>query len=640
MAMGIYGSLGHFNEQDLHLVRSMLRHRGTNDYIVSRGPNIRLAYRSTRAECAVDANDDVPLVYAGLITNVPELAAAVGSDRDDTSEPTIRQVLWALYCRFGIGAFERINGTFAIALADTESQSLLLAVDRWAARPLCFAKLERGWLFASEAKALFAAMDAPPHLDLGVLAHVAATKYLPLHKTLAREVQTVGPGEYVRIHLEASHASTYSPLRVHVDRGTSETACIARLERCLLEAARRLIGSQSRIGIGLSGGLDSTLTLGAVRAVAPTAEVFTYTAAFHCDEPVLAQAREAARHFATHHCEIVIAPEELPDLLPELLWCMEDPVAREEMIVYHVLAQRAAREVPIVLYGHMADLLFGGMPRHLLIKMAADWRVVRGSMLEFYDFTQSGKRPRSVVGRLLVAAYLRGNPIQAPSPLGEFEIAPGKHASADGPEALNEVLLHSLACPSEIGAIERIHAWAGVEFASLFHDRDVANCAFSIPSNMKIRGQVRKHVLRAAARKFLPDAFARRPKDLIRIRRDAPLSPVLAQLRDDLLPSSCVRARGLFNPEYVDEIFSRAAKPGCTDAVFYHLWTLLLIELWCRAFGDVGARARVDRLSRSESLTSSDSGVSGIGEEPLPNSAGRASALAASALASGSAAIP
>src|SRR5690606_18423642 len=263
--------------------------------------------------------------------------------------------------------------------------------------------------------------------------------------------------------LDSSHAISYSPLRVHVDREASEATCVARLEQHILEAARRLIGTRARIGIGLSGGLDSIVTLGAVREVAPGAEVFTYTAAIHPQDPVLARAREAARHYGTQHREIVIAPEELPVLLPELLWRMEDPVAREEMIVYHVVAQRAAREVPIVLYGHMADMLFGGMPRHMLIKLATDWRIVRGSMLEFYDFTQSGKRPRSIVGRLLVAAYLRGNRVQTPSPLGEFEMAPGKHASADGPEALNEMLLRSLAYPSEIGAIERIHAWAGVE---------------------------------------------------------------------------------------------------------------------------------------------------------------------------------
>lgn len=594
MVTGIYGSLGNIGEQDMQSIRSMLRHRGTSDYLVSREPNIRLACRSACEALVSDGSHDVPLVYTGLITNVPELAVAVGHRSDDTSESTVRKVLWALYCRFGHQAFERINGTFAIALADGESQSLLLAVDRWAGRPLCFAKLDRGWVFANEAKALFAVMHEPPHLDLGVLAHVAATKYLPLHGTLAREVQTVSPGQCVRIHLDASHAISYSPLRMRVDRGASETTCVARLKGHILEATRRLIDSRGRIGIGLSGGLDSVLTLGAVRAIAPTAEVFTYTAAFHKSDPVFAQAREAATYFSTLHREIVIAPQELPALLPELVWRMEDPVAREEMIVYHMIAKHAAREVPIVLYGHMADMLFGGMPRHMLMKMAINWPIIRRPILELYDFTQSGKHPRSIVGRLLVAAYSRGNRVEPPCPLGEFEIGPNKIAAVDGVEGFNETLLRSLEHPSEIGAFERIHAWAGVEFGSIFHDRDVANCAFSISSKMKISGHIRKYVLRAAARDFLPDVFAHRPKDLIRIKRDERLMQVMIQLRDDLLSSRRVRARGLFDPEYVDELFARAAKPGCCDAIFYHLWTLLLIELWCRSFGGAEARAYSD----------------------------------------------
>jgi asparagine synthetase B (glutamine-hydrolysing) len=198
------------------------------------------------------------------------------------------------------------------------------------------------------------------------------------------------------------------------------------------------------------------------------------------------------------------------------------------------------------------------------------------------------------MGHLLVAAFSRGTRVEPPCPLGEFEIGPKKIAAVDGVEGFNESLLRGLEHPSEIGAIERIHAWAGVEFGSIFHDRDVANCAFSIPSKMKIRGHIRKYVLRAAARDFLPDVFAHRPKDLIRIKRDERLMQVLIQLRDDLLSSRRVRARGLFDPEYVDELFARAAKPGCSDAIFYHLWTLLLIELWCRSFGGAEVRAYSD----------------------------------------------
>lgn len=593
MIMGVYGGLG-IDEAELDEVRSMLQHRGAHEHVVAREPGIFLACRSNAQD--PEADSDAPLVYAGTITNLREPAVAadyalpedlpLDSHHDRASPSVVREVLWALYRRYGADAFERINGAFAIAIADTESQSIVLAVDRWGARPLCFVKLTRGWLFANEAKALFAAMDEPPQVNLNVVAHVAATKYLPLHGNLAREVQVLGPGECVRLQRDSINVRSYSPLRLRIDIAESDAARVARLERALLDAARRLVGSRQRIGIGLSAGLDSVLTLAAVRAVAPNVEIFTYTVAFDTNSPVLAQAREAALHFSTQHREIVVAADELPELLPELLWRMEDPVAREEMVLYYLIAQHAATEVPLVLYGHLADMLFGGMPRHMLIKMATDWRIARRTMLEFYAFTQSGERPRSYGGRILVAAYQRGHRVEPPRPLGDFALESNADAMATGAETLNEILLLGLARPSEIGALERIHAWAGIEFGSLFHDREVSNCAFSIPSAMKIQGRTRKHVLRLAARSFLPEAFARRPKDLVRIKRDEALAQVLLNLRRDLLSPDSVRARALFDPRTVDELFRRAAKPGSSDTVFYHLWTLLLVELWCRTFAD------------------------------------------------------
>jgi asparagine synthase (glutamine-hydrolysing) len=583
MVMGIYGSLGEIDQAAMGRVRSMLQHRGSHEHVVLREPGIFLACRNETPPSA--AGGDVPLIFAGTITNLLELAVAsdyaLSGDAhlDDASPSDARNVLWALYRRFGAEAFERINGAFAIAIADTETQSIVLAVDRWGSRPLCFVKL-------------FAARDEPPRINVDVVAHVAATKYLPLHGNLARGIHTLGPGEYARLQLDTSQVRSYSPLRLRIDTAESDATRIARLEHELLAATRRLVGSRPRVGIGLSAGLDSVLTLAAVRAVAPAVEIFTYTVVFDANSPVLTQAREAARHFSTQHREIVVTAAELPTLLPELLWRMEDPVAREEMVLYHLIAQHAAAEVPLVLYGHLADMLFGGMPRHMLIKMATDWRIVRRSMLEFYAFTQSGERPRSNVGRLLVAAYQRGHRVEPPRPLGDFALERNIDAMTMGAEALNEILLLGLTRPSEIGALERIHAWAGVDFGSLFHDREVANCAFSIPSAMKIRGRTRKHVLRLAASKFLPETFSRRPKDLVRIKRDEVLAQVLVDLRRYLLSPASVHARALFDPEYVDELFNRAAKPGCRDTVFYHLWTLLLVELWCRAFGDSKTHAR------------------------------------------------
>jgi len=578
---GIFGCLGSVRDRDLELMSVSLAHRGASEYSLTRANRIRLACRTNQSAVG---GSEIPLVYAGRILNRTELASLLGRPEPPATHAGDRQLLWDLYCQFGASGFERINGAFAIALA--ESCSILLAVDRWAVQPLYFVQTGDAWLFASEYKALLAARPEKGELDPSVADFVSATKYLPIQRTLEASIRAVGPGQWVRIHARAAEAGSYSPFRLDARADAAEDDCARELRQCILDAAKRLVEPYDRVGIGLSGGLDSVLTLGVVRHVAPSLPIYTYTAAFHPDDPVFAKARRAAQHFGAVHRDIVIDAGDLARLLPEVIWRMEDPVAREEMLVYHLVAQRAATEVPIILYGHMADMLFGGMPRHMLIKLASDLRFARGALLQFYDYTQSGKRPTGLLGRLLVAAYSRGHHIQPPRAVACERSLQTKSIALAAAEPLNAALLSGLDYPSEISAIERLHAWSGLELGSIFHDRDVAACAFRIPGHLKIRGRSRKHILRVAAQGILPAEFAERSKDLIRIKRDERLHGVVQQLSNQLLSPEALRKRGLFDADEVRSLCELVARGRYPSQAFYHLWTLLLIELWCRSFVD------------------------------------------------------
>ena len=88
-----------------------------------------------------------------------------------------------------IHAFERIDGSFAIALFDAHSDCLVLAADRWGSQPLYFAAGRAGWTFASEYKALLGDEAPAPALDVAVAAYVLANKHFPAHRTLLSNVQ-------------------------------------------------------------------------------------------------------------------------------------------------------------------------------------------------------------------------------------------------------------------------------------------------------------------------------------------------------------------------------------------------------------------------------------------------------------------
>jgi asparagine synthase (glutamine-hydrolysing) len=586
--VAIYGIIGGAAERsELEAIGRRLRHHGEHELVWSPAPGVLLGWRSDAAAPGDAAGPPrAPLVFAGSILNRQELAASLGRDAGDGSVAADASLLWDLYRAFGADAFARVNGQFAVALADPDRGALVLTVDRWAARPLYFVSAGGRGAFASEYKALLALGDVPARPNLDAVNCLQATKYLPAGQGMLVDVPPVAPGGCATLRPDGWRASLYPPLELKVAAEMSEEEHAAELREALLAATRRLVEGVDPIGIALSAGLDSTATLGAVRAVAPDRPVHTFTASFHADDPDLRLAAEAARHFGTVHQEIILRAEDLPRLLPEMVWAMEDPVAREEMVVYQALTAEAAKKVPLVLYGQMADKLFAGMPRHLLVKVASELPLVRGSLLAFYDYTQTGAMRPSLLGKLLVAAYYRGRRVPPPQVLGAPVRSDTKSLELVAAEPLNATLLAAAKMPTEVAAMERLHSRVGLRYGSIFHDREVAECAFRIPDRLKIRGRTRKYILRRATEGILPPALAARPKGLIRMGRDRRLVEVIDAMADELLAPEAVARRGLFDPREVARLRRAPVAGRYRDDQFYHLWTLLLTEIWSRTFLD------------------------------------------------------
>ena len=559
-------------------------------------------------------------MFAGSILNREELARLIGRSSTGNGYDDDVKLLWEIYLKFGVDGFAEINGQFALALFNPSDQTLLLAVDRWAARSLYFAPYANRVAFASESKALMTLDDVPARANLTAIDYLQRSKYLPPGRGPAADLYPVAPGSWVRLRSDGWEAGAYRPMQLEIRSGASEETIAGELRDTILAATSRLVRGGEPIGLALSAGVDSTLTLGAIRAVEPKAEIYTFTASYQRDDPDLVLAAEAARYYGTIHQEIIVSPDDLPRLLPELVWAMEEPVAREEMVIYQLIAREAAKRVPLVLYGNMADKLFAGMPRHLLVKAASELPWLRTPIADLYDYSQMGTMPRTLLGKLLIALHYRGKQVRPPHVLGTTPTTGDKSLKIASTEALNASLLGSLKYPTEVTAMERLHSWEGLRYGSIFHDRDVATCAFRIPGALKIHGRSRKYILRRAAEGILPSRFAARPKGLVRIARGQQLMRVVDVMANELLAPDAVERRGLFDPQEIARIRRLPPSGRYADDHFYHIWTLLLTEIWARIFLD-GRAARDPMsgpLSRSSPawpsgtvLTTTDYSVSG-----------------------------
>jgi asparagine synthase (glutamine-hydrolysing) len=587
----IYGVFGESDARELDAMGSRLAHRGLLSRVWTPAEGVWFGIRV--ADVASDeACYGGPINFHGAIENRTDIAALCGlSHPDRVSDASL---LLELYHRFGPDGLGHVSGQFAMALWDAAARCLILARDAWSICPLYLSRTGDRYLFASEYKALLAVDAVPTSPDREAIQHMQRTRYLPRQATCLAAIRPVPGGTWLVLGRDGGRSGDYRRLAVDI-RARSRREHAIRLRAALVTAARRQTGHHDRIGVALSTGVDSAIALAAARQAAPHKEIHSFTARFMPDDQDLEAAAGLARRFGSLHHEVDLKTANLPELLPRTLYHMEDPVGGEEFVCFAAVAREAARHVTLLLTGHQSDVLFGGMPRHHLLDLAARLPLLAKPLMELLNYTQSGIAARSALGRALVAWSGKGMQLEPPRVIGIVGEASGIDIDLHGAEPLTRYMCNRLLGRGDgFAAIERVHAAVGLPMTSPFFDSDVVRCAFQIPDRLKIRCGRQKQILRDAGRGLVPDKFLDRRKMLIRLDHGRELADVLEELADELLGDAAVRARGLIEPAYVARLRQHLSAGTCVAARLGRLWSLLLLELWCRIFVDRRGASAID----------------------------------------------
>ncbi len=596
----IFGILGSHDPGELSLLGERLAHRGSRHVEWRPAPEISLGFRSGPDPLPCRPAE-LPLVLDAHINNASELAALADVPKD-APPPSPAELLGTLLAREGTAAFRHLRGPYAVAWWDAEHQQLTLACDFCACRSLLYTLSGGRLVFASEIKALLPFVPTPPRIDRTTLQRALATHTPRGNATCFLDIRPVPPGHWITFGaqpcdgggkewVQVASGRVWEP-RLEIRR-RSDAACIRDFRETFLSAVDRQVSVAGRVGIALSAGVDAASVLAAIRHVAPKIEVRSYCVGLGSEDPELAGGAEVARHFGSGHRSLVIDPEDLPDLLETFVWHVEEPVGREDVLSPFLCARAGEGEIDTLFGGYWSDALLGGMPRHRLILLARAIPPLRRGLLDVFRYSRLGLSPRTRTGRALLHLAFRGavHPpvrVHGAQPLEEDAGLAAETAAFgnDSPEPLSEFLYRALLLDCGKMYFDRVHAAFGVALNSPFFDPEVIACSLRMPDHLKIRGRVRKLVLREALRDLLPPAIAKRPKSLQRVRNDLALADVFERLAARMLDPETVRRRGLFDPDHVARVCRREPGAPYPRAQFYRLWSLVLCEIWCRNLVD------------------------------------------------------
>ncbi len=363
-------------ETRLRAMQARLRHRGPDGEGVAFDACAALAHtrlalldREGGAQPMVSPDGRHVLVYNGQVYNYRELREEL-RDRWTFRTNSDTEVVLAAATSWGPACLERLNGMFAFFLWDRERGHGFAARDRLGVKPFVYRHADDEFLFASEAKAILAALPGRPRAHReAVLEYLVAPCFSGVERPMFEGLEHLPAGHWLEISAEGLRVERWWDYRLTGEVGGDPDEAAGELRARLETAVRRSLAADVPVGLFLSGGLDSTF-LAALARPKPLSftiqfegqEKYDYAHSLIVTSDDTPFARMAAAELGLEHR---IVPVERAGLLADLdaLAAVNDalPAWEQEFAQYH-LSREAARHRKAVLVGDAADETHFGYP--------------------------------------------------------------------------------------------------------------------------------------------------------------------------------------------------------------------------------------------------------------------------------------
>lgn len=589
------------------------------------------------ADAGGGMREGLTLVYNGEIYNYRELRKELIAAGHHFRTETDSEVLLHLYERDGLSMLNRLNGIFAFAIHDARAEgrpegvergALFLARDHLGVKPLYYTQTSRGFLFASEIKAVLRDESVSRSIDPQALHEMLAYLWTPAPRTMLTEVRKLPPGSALVVSGGRVRKcwSYYTIPYAGVVDTRSEQDVADELRARVFTAVERQLVADVPVGAFLSGGLDSSAVVAMMRRAWPDQRITCFSIGFGRGVEMdgnpsdLPYARLAARHLNVDLHEIVVEPSAIKRL-DEMVYLLDEPQADPAPLNALLIAERArAMGIPVLLSGAGGDDLFSGYRRHRALTMEHWWswlpQPARNALQRAANAATSGKMggQGSVAGRRIAKLFAHaGEPedrrlvsyfwwstehlrrslytpafaetvrnFDTAAPLlGSLQQIP---AESDPLQRMLYLEARHFLADHNLNYTDRAGMAVGVEVRVPLLDLDLVNFATRIPARLKQQGSIGKAIFKRAMEPCLPHEIIYRPKSGFGAPLRRWLRSELREVVDDTLDPAVLKRRGFFDPAAVSRLIE-LDRSGAVDGS-YTVFALMCFELWCRRFVD------------------------------------------------------
>lgn len=304
--------------------------------------------------------------YNGEVYNYKELREELSIIGHYFKSKSDTEVILAAWKEWGIEALRRFKGMFAMAILDRSKERIYLARDFFGIKPAYFCKWENGWGFGSTINSLKmlngvsrekCPQNVYEYLRFGISDRDKQTLYKDIFQVL--------PGTVIEFNiksLELIKEHKFWQLAPVIDTKISFEDAVIKTRELFLQSVKLHMRSDVPVGAALSGGIDSSAIVCAIRHLYPENEIHAFTFVSEDEK----KSEEKWADIVVDHTSAIahkIKPKS-SDLLNEidsLSEAQEEPYGSTSIFAQYKVYEAAKQNgIKVMLDGQGADELLGG----------------------------------------------------------------------------------------------------------------------------------------------------------------------------------------------------------------------------------------------------------------------------------------
>ena len=543
------------------------------------------------------------VVFNGEIYNYRELRSELQIAGEIFQSASDTEVLLIGYRKWGRQVVDKLRGMFAFAVWDDYRQILFIARDRIGIKPLFYAPLEKGIVFASEIKAILCHPRVDKELNKVAVDSYLELGYVPGPDTIFKNIYALKPGfwlKYKRNSLEINQYWTPDFSQASVQK--KEADLIEELDHKINDAVRSHLIADVPVGAFLSGGVDSSL-VAAVAQKQMAEPVQTFTIGFSGGGDERAFAATVAKHIGSNHQEALVTPN-IINKLPHLIKHLEQPLFDNSTLPTYLVSQFARTKVKVVLSGDGGDEPFAGydwtrfalaMPNLPLKWSPSGWQWA-------YEKGASGLIKKLVydIGHSGNARYLRRITVSNEYRQWLYTSDFMDQISNENSPLIEKMLQTAQVCderdrfiyadlcaylPEDVlFKVDRMSMANSLEVRVPLLDHCLLEWILQLPIGMRFRRGQGKYLLRKLAGRYLPPLILKGRKQGFTVPMGRWFRGELCDTVRRLFNSEGFRQRNVIRPQAALQLLNMHCSKRYD--LSHRIWSLIILETWAKVWLD------------------------------------------------------